>query len=246
MAQDQVSPTDKGSFDEFRKLCIKVSKDTSRNNKTKIIAEWLESYNGDLVIFLELILPKVMKRVYNLSNKKIWKLFGIIFNVDQKDLETMYIKGSNAGDISGVICQAYSEMESDEFEFPIQNKSSILSMKEANDYLIALTKETKHDKQTDLLKKITRRCNVEDLRWIIREIDKDLKIDAGTKAVLDGVHSEAYKAFQTRADLKYIAGKVAMNANFTVAANLLSPMKPMLASACSSYQEAFDKCKSGV
>ena len=37
-----------------------------------------------------------------------------------------------------------------------------------------------------------------------------------------------------------------MNKAFTIGADLMSPMKPMLAQACKSYDMAFEKCKSGV
>ena len=82
--------------------------------------------------------------------------------------------------------------------------------------------------------------------WFIRELDHDLKIQAGKKAVLDGVHPNAYNAFQTKASLDYLVNKIALGGHLTVGSDLMTPLKPMLATACKGYAVPFKKWKTAV
>ena len=59
--------TDRGSWDKFISLCTKIGAESGRLMKTEIVKEFVSNYNGDLKIFLKLILPKESQRVYQVQ-----------------------------------------------------------------------------------------------------------------------------------------------------------------------------------
>ena len=243
----QISDKKSGSFGDFQNLCNKIGSNTARLTKTAHISQFYGNYCGDLQVLLELILPKATKRIYNMGKKKIWKIFGLILNIDEKELINDYQDGINAGMIGNVISNAYSNVISNNNNFANQKKKTILSMYDVNEYLKKLTTVTKEMDQFKLLNEVTSKCNINDLKWFLRLMDKDLKVDAGTKTVLDGIDSKAYKAFQMKANIGYIVNQLSMGNQLTSnGAALMIPMKPMLAQACKSYEMAFIKCKSGL
>eukprot|EP01083_Nonionella_stella_P144516 451356_1 len=240
----EISDTDRGSWDRFIKLCVQIGGISSRLSKTSLIAKFTQhQFKGDLKVFLKLILPKVTQRRYQMHRKRMLKLFASIFNEDVAVLDDLMTNGDRAGLLGEVISHSYKESVS---TFPQRNNKTVLSMKEVDDFLDCLTKETRESQQEILLKNIVKRSNVNDLKWIVREIDRDLKINAGTKAVLDGIDDKAYAAFQTKASLDYIVNKMALGHSLTVSADLMTPLKPMLATACKNWAMAFNKCKSGL
>eukprot|EP01084_Bolivina_argentea_P051061 93929_1 len=243
MATNELRDTDNASWDNFIRLCLKIEGISSRLSKTSAIESFLSSFTGDLKVFLKLILPKVNQRRFQMNRKRTLKLFGSVLNTDIQTINNLDQTGDVAGKISLIISHCFDESLCN---LPQKNKPTILSMKQVDNYLDSLSKITKESEQLSLLKKITQKCNKRDLEWFVRELDRDLKINAGTQTVLDGVDPNAYEAFQTKASLDYIVRKMALGENLTIGANLLTPIKPMLATACKSYKMAFKKCKSGL
>ncbi len=93
-------------------------------------------------------------------------------------------------------------------------KRSTLTLKHVNDFLDQLTKLTKEDEQTDHFKKFLPKCTgglidglntipslfkllfytcVDDLKWVCKVIDHDLKINIGAKFVLGALHPDAFE-----------------------------------------------------
>ncbi|XP_072950020.1 DNA ligase 3 isoform X2 [Epargyreus clarus] len=92
---------------------------------------------------------------------------------------------------------------------------------------------------------------------LIRLIKGDLRINAGPKHILEGVHPDAYQVFQTSRDLDMVlkrvlpqsAGVKQKGASLnTVQAKLtlMTPVLPMLAEACKSIEMAMKKCPNGM
>ncbi len=95
------------------------------------------------------------------------------------------------------------------------------------------------------------------MQTLIRLIKKDLRANSGVKVVLDSINSSAYEAFQVSRDLKDVIKRSSdlekLNAtsgklkkDLSIKVNLLTPIKPMLADACKSVEQAFNKCKNGI
>ena len=122
-----------------------------------------------------------------------------------------------------------------------------VSMYEINSFLDELTKETRESEQEKILKRVVIKCNALDLKWFVRELDKDLKINAGTKSVFDGIDKKAYDTWQTSANLDFIVNKLSLlrdkqlTSLGTITTDLMIPLKPMLASPCKTYKFPFTK-----
>lgn len=69
------------SFREFRRLCANIGDHSSYLSKTEEVHKFLtkgtggDKFRGDLELWVRLLLPGVIKRVYNLQSKQLVKVF---------------------------------------------------------------------------------------------------------------------------------------------------------------------------
>ncbi|KAM3601077.1 uncharacterized protein V6R79_007367 [Siganus canaliculatus] len=241
-------------FREFRKLCAMVAENNSYNVKTQVIEKFLrkgsagDKFHGDLYLTVKLLLPGVVKSVYNLNDKQIVKLFSRIFRSDQEAM----VRDLEQGDVSETVRMFFEESKS----FPASTKS-LLTIQEVDASLTRLAQLTKEDEQQSELEDIARKCTGNDLKCIIRLIKHDLKMNAGAKHVLDAVDPNAYDAFKASRNLGDVIERVLRNQQeasngsgprklLTVEASLMTPVQPMLAEACKSIEYAMKKCPNGM
>ncbi|NWU81507.1 DNLI3 ligase, partial [Onychorhynchus coronatus] len=239
---------------EFRKLCAMVAEKPSYNVKTQIIQDFLrkgsggDGFRGDVYLTIKLLLPGVIKTVYNLNDKQIVKLFSRIFNCNQDEM----VRDLEQGDVSETIRIFFEQSKT----CPPAAKS-LLTIQEVDEFLIQLSKLTKEDDQQSVLQQISRRCTGNDLKCIIRLIKHDLKMNAGAKHVLDALDPNAYEAFKASRNLQDVVERVLQNQQeaekvpglkrtLSVQASLMTPVQPMLAEACKSIEYAMKKCPNGM
>ncbi|KAE8287653.1 DNA ligase 3 [Larimichthys crocea] len=239
---------------EFRKLCAMVAENNSYNVKTQIIEKFLrkgsggDKFHGDLYLTVKLLLPGVVKSVYNLNDKQIVKLFSRIFRCNQDDM----VRDLEQGDVSETVRMFFEESKS----FPAAAKS-LLTIQEVDAFLTRLAQLTKEDEQQTELENIAKKCTGNDLKCIIRLIKHDLKMNSGAKHVLDAVDPNAYDAFKASRNLGDVIDRVLRNQQeasngsgprklLTVEASLMTPVQPMLAEACKSVEYAMKKCPNGM
>ena len=55
---------------------------------------------------------------------------------------------------------------------------------------------------------MAKRCTVNDLRMLVRLIKHDLRIGAGAKPVLEGLHRDAYEAFNSSRNVVGVIDRV--------------------------------------
>ncbi|XP_033724639.1 LOW QUALITY PROTEIN: DNA ligase 3-like [Pecten maximus] len=250
-------PDDNGerddAFREFRRLCAEIADESSYNSKTALVAKYLkkgasgEGYTGDTYILLKLLLPGVVKRVYNLNNKQLVKLFSQIFGTS---LQAM-VADLDQGDVAETVRIFFEKSKN-----LVPVKKSTLTLQQVDYFLEELSLVTKEEDQQRILTKIAKRCTLNDLKMMIRLIKHDLRINAGAKHILEGLDTNAYAAFQASRDLHDVVarvrqnleeggGKPGMAKKLTVRANLMTPVLPMLAEACRSVQFAMKRCPNG-
>ncbi|EPY83591.1 DNA ligase 3 [Camelus ferus] len=239
---------------EFRKLCAMVAENPSYNTKTQIIQDFLQKgsagdgFHGDVYLTVKLLLPGVIKSVYNLNDKQIVKLFSRIFNCNSDDMA----RDLEQGDVSETIRVFFEQSKS----FPPAAKS-LLTIQEVDEFLLRLSKLTKEDEQQQALQDIASRCTANDLKCIIRLIKHDLKMNSGAKHVLDALDPNAYEAFKASRNLQDVVERVLRNEQevekepgqrraLSVQASLMTPVQPMLAEACKSIEYAMKKCPNGM
>ncbi|CAL8398727.1 unnamed protein product [Boreogadus saida] len=239
---------------EFRKLCATVSERNSYNDKTTVIEKFLrkgsvgDKFHGDLYLTVKLLLPGVVKSVYNLNDKQIAKLFSRIFRCNQEDM----VRDLEQGDVSETVRMFFDDSKS----FPPAAKS-LLTIQDVDASLTRLAMLTKEDEQQQELEVIAKKCTSNDLKCIIRLIKHDLKMSAGAKHILDAVDPNAYDAFKASRNLGDVVERVLRNQQdasngsgprklLTVEASLMTPVQPMLAEACKSIEMAMKKCPNGM
>ncbi|XP_027053351.1 DNA ligase 3-like isoform X1 [Pocillopora damicornis] len=243
------------SFHEFRRICINLAEEPSYNNKSKILSEFFakgssgDGFTGDLTLWVKTLLPAVNKRVYNLQSKQLVKLYSQIFGCSQDDM----ITDLEQGDVSETLSTFF---QSSSLLKPL--KKSLISLLEVDAFLDKLKTLTKEDDQQRELTKMTRRCSANDLKFIIRLIKHDLRMNTGAKHVLDAIDPNAYEAFQASNNLTDVVQRClqkkesnagvlpGMSKKLSIKASLMTPVKPMLAEACKSFSQALKKCPKGM
>uniref|UniRef100_A0A672M7T5 DNA ligase 3-like n=1 Tax=Sinocyclocheilus grahami TaxID=75366 RepID=A0A672M7T5_SINGR len=121
---------------EFRKLCALVAEKSSYNAKTEIIRDFLtkgsggDKFRGDLYLTVKLLLPGVVKNVYNLNDKQIVKLFSRILNCSQDEM----VQDLEQGDVSETVRMFFEDGKS----FPPAAKS-LLTVQEVDASLSRLS-----------------------------------------------------------------------------------------------------------
>lgn len=242
-------------FFEFQRICNELAKHPSYLEKTAIVKKLFtkgsdnESFKGDIILWCRLLLPGVVKQIYNLQSKTLVKLFSRILRQDESEM----LVDLEKGDIAETIRSFY------ESSLVIKPASeSTLSLQEIDLFLERLAKLTKEDEQMFHFKSIIGRCTLDDLKMIIRLIKHDLRINAGPKHILGGVHSEAYEAFQLSRDLPAVINRclgtqdaepstsISPVKNNKVALSMMTPVLPMLAEPCKSVEMAMEKCPNGM
>ena len=250
-ARTKVNPDHKdNNFREFRRLCAGIADLPGYLDKSALIGKYLskgtgkERFEGDLHLWVRLLLPGVVKRVYNMQSKQIVKVFSRIFGTCEEEM----VEDLSEGDVAETVGKFFEQSRK-----LVAPKKSDLTLHDVDDYLEELSKLTKEDEQQEKLAKVTRRCTVNDLKMFIRLMKGDLRIQAGAKHILDGVHPEAYEAFNTTRNIVAVVDKVIEvrsgpnpKAALQLGASLMQPVQPMLAQACKSVEMAFQKCPNGI
>ncbi|XP_073735537.1 DNA ligase 3 isoform X4 [Callorhinus ursinus] len=218
------------------------------NSNPRKFSGFSDSFHGDVYLTVKLLLPGVIKSVYNLNDKQIVKLFSRIFNCNPDDMA----RDLEQGDVSETIRVFFEQSKS----FPPAVKS-LLTIQEVDEFLLRLSKLTKEDEQQQALQDIASRCTANDLKCIIRLIKHDLKMNSGAKHVLDALDPNAYEAFKASRNLQDVVERVLRNEQevekepgrrraLSVQASLMTPVQPMLAEACKSIEHAMKKCPNGM
>ncbi|XP_062499383.1 DNA ligase 3-like [Corticium candelabrum] len=245
------------SFRQMRKLCEDIEAESSTKAKTQLLANYIakgnsgEGFTGDLYLLIKLLLPGSVKRVYNIQSKQIIKLFSVIFGCNQDDMTEDLEQG---GEVSDTVSKFFEQKSS-----LVPSKRSTLSLAEVDQLLESLSEVTKEDEQETVLKQIAQRSTAMDLKYIVRLIKRDLRMNAGARCILDALDSNAYAAFQTSSNLRDVVDRLlakrqssassdtpSLTRGLSVKISLMTPVKPMLAEACKSFGMAMKKCSSGM
>lgn len=195
-----------------------------------------------------MLMPKTIKRIYNLQSKQIVKLFSRIFDLNHQDM----LDDLSSGDVSETVAKYFGRSRGIK-----PAVESTLSISEVNEFLQQLSELTQEDPQEKHFREFCKKCTANDLKTVIRLIKHDLKMNCGARHVLDAVHPEAYEAFQKSRNLQTIlkdyAGHIGDGAQVlkgtkrkSSGLQLMTPIAPMLAEPCKNFDRAISKCPMGV
>nr|CDS32321.1 DNA ligase 3 [Hymenolepis microstoma] len=222
------------TFEDFVELITALSDCDGHKERSAMISRFIRdgpggSLHHETALILKLLLPKTSQRKFNLQDKQLVKYFSEIFNEDKDDM----MKDLEKGDVAMTL-QKFFLMSSD----LKPQKISKVSLKQVDKWLDELSLASGDDGRMAVLTKCTKHFTVDDFLVFIRLIKKDLRINAGSKQVLDALNSQAYAAFQASHDIDAVvekskksdAGKLKLvRKNLSVSIKLMTPVKPMLA-----------------
>ena len=96
------------SFREFRRICAAVAGESSYNAKTEVVRGFFKKgsdgsgFKGDLQVWVRLLLPGVVKRIYNVQSKQLVKIFSRITGASEEDM--LEVRKLNNYSIIWLIC----------------------------------------------------------------------------------------------------------------------------------------------
>ena len=238
------------SFREFRRLVAVVAEEPGHNATTEIFKKFFNKgsdgtkFQGDLLIWVRLLLPGTIKRVYNLQSRQLVKIFSRIFATNEKEMLTHLEQGDVADTVATFFDKSSSKVQ--------PSKSSKLTLKDVDQFLDKLTALTREGDQVSALGGFAAHCTSNDLKMLIRLIKGDLRMGSGAKPVLESLHKEAYEAFNASRNIEGVIAQILEHrkqgkvGSLEVGATLMQPIQPMLAAPCKSVEMAFAKCKNGI
>ncbi|CAL1678471.1 unnamed protein product [Lasius platythorax] len=252
--KEKISSKD-DSFREFRRVCSNIANVDAYTDKTAIIKRMFtrgvqgDGFKGDIVLWCKLLLPGAVKRIYNLQSKQLIKLFARLLVQD----EDAMLEHLEQGDVAETISVFFENSTA-----VLPCNVSVLTIHDVDLFLERLSRLTKEEEQIQHFRSILDRCTSNDLKMIVRLIKHDLRINAGPKHILEGIHMDMYRAFQMSRDLEAVIRRFLPDSEEKqcasgspskrnkIAISLMTPVLPMLAEACTSVEMAMRKCPSGM
>lgn len=143
-------------------------------------------------------------------------------------------------------------------------------MEEIDDWLDGLATMSKDEERMPHFRALLPNITAIDLKWLVRLIDHDLKINLGAKFALEALHPDAFSAFKNTNNLRSVvdkslrqldavaanlnkpaasaasSGKPALSKQLSTSISIFHPIKPMLAKPCKSFDEVWTRCKNGM
>ncbi|OAF71034.1 hypothetical protein A3Q56_01173 [Intoshia linei] len=240
-------------FESFTSICEQISTISAYLDKRDVVKKFLntgcegDGYKGDVYTFMKLLLVKQDVRIYRLNSKQIIKVISLILGTNLEDMR----QDLDNGDVSMTVEKFFDENSS------IQPcEKSTLSIKEIDSFLDEMTVNTTEIKQKIIFTNILRRCTKMDVLYLIRLIKHDLRINLGSKYALESLYDDAYEAFQMTLNLKDLVDRVAKVKELNretgkvnpleISAQIMIPIKPMLAEACRNFEETLEKFPDGL
>eukprot|EP00741_Cyanophora_paradoxa_P004236 tig00000789_g4113.t1 len=153
----------------------------------------LNSEPGKVFLAVKLLLPlkNIDQRVYNLRDARMVRLLSRLCDVDADDVQRVL---DSSGDISATAAKFFAGVAT--------AKKSTLTLAEADAFLESLNGLTTEDQQFARFEPISKRCTPADMKMLVRCINKDARIGAGSKLVLNAIHPDAAAAFASSSDLR--------------------------------------------
>lgn len=190
-----------GSFYEFQELCIKLGSESSHLKKTQLVKNYLETFKGDIYLFLKLLITKSDQRVFNLQKKKLCKIFAEIFQQEPEEI-LEELKQEEGVDIGLVLKRFYKKTN-------LFVSRSTLTLKEVDVFLDKLTTLTKEKEQIEAMEDFfPRKTTPNDLCYVVRLIVGDLRTYAGARYILSALHEDAYDLFTSCNNLRTVVDRV--------------------------------------
>jgi DNA ligase-4 len=175
----------------------------------RFIARWRNNVGNDIFPAFRLMMPEKDRdrAMYGLKEMTIGKLLVKLMKIDKNSddgynilhwkLPGIKSSAALAGDFAGRCHEVISKR-------PMRTTPGNMTIAEVNEKLDKLSGVTKEEEQLPIFQHFYNNMNAEELMWLIRIIQRQMKIGATEKTVLDLWHPDAENLFNISSSLKRV------------------------------------------
>ncbi|KPI86356.1 putative DNA ligase [Leptomonas seymouri] len=199
------------SMKHFGLLCRQVSTEPSLIIKQEIIRGFLLRFTGDTGLLLKLLLPKYAQRVYYVQDKQLLRVLSVVLGVDGDALRDRL---NSNGCIAETACAYFhptASVDSDGW--------CSMTLSEFDGFLNDMATASAEAERVSLLKRFFSAACSNVVYYFFREIKQDLRLGAGLRVVLGGLHPSAYTVFQNCANVQEVVRRIQASAAVTTTAS---------------------------
>ena len=187
----------------------KSSHEVRRTIIERFIARWRNNVGDDIFPAFRLMMPEKDRdrAMYGLKEMTIGKLLVKIMKIDKNSddgynilhwkLPGMKSSAALAGDFAGRCHEVISKR-------PMRTTPGNMTIAEVNEKLDELSRAKKEEDQIPTFQHFYNNMNAEELMWLIRIIQRQMKIGATEKTILDLWHPDAENLFNISSSLKRV------------------------------------------
>ncbi|CAD2220599.1 hypothetical protein AGDE_15981 [Angomonas deanei] len=237
----------------FGQLCEQVTNEPSLTIKEEIIRGFVSRFSGNLTLLAKLLLPKYANRIYYAQEKQLIRVLSVVLCVPEDDLKTEWNKNGCVAETAQKFFKPTASVDSSGW-----CKMTLDTFDEYLNKMAAASTETNRiDVVTDFLKHACGKT----VYLFFRELKQDMRLGAGLRIVLAGLHPNAYQIFQHTANLEQVVeqikkadtvtktgstGQVITRGVVSAQIKLGVPLAPMLAAPSKSIDYVLSKCPNGA
>lgn len=187
----------------FGALCDQICSDSSLTVKQEILSGFIARYNGNMGLLFKLLLPKFNGRLYHLQDKQLIKLFALALKVTEKTIR-------DDVNMTGCIAMTVQKLFHPRPSATIDASTGwcTLKMEDLDAHLEALSKVTQEDAQLAAIQAFLNVACKKALFLYLRQIKQDLKLGAGIRCVLSGLHPSANAVYKQCANIQEVVRRV--------------------------------------
>ncbi|KPA75830.1 putative DNA ligase [Leptomonas pyrrhocoris] len=188
------------SMKHFGLLCRQVTAEPSLTIKQEIIRGFLSRFTGDTGLLLKLLLPKYAQRVYYIQDKQLLRVLSLVLRVDEAALRD---KLNSNGCIAETACAYFHPtvaVDSDGW--------CGMTLTDFDAFLNSMAVATVETERVPLLQHFFQVACSNVVYYFFREIKQDLRLGAGLRVVLGGLHPSAYTVFQNCANVQEVVRRI--------------------------------------
>ncbi len=226
------------SFLAWCHLCATVKGESAQTRKTACIRDFLNTYKADALPTLQFLLIRQSdKRQFRLGARKMLRVVAEHF---ERDPQTLQVDFARSGDAADTIRRAFRK-------YADALPKATLALREVNTRILTpLSQGGTLAHQRNIFATLFRLCEPDEVYWVIKLIEKDLRLGAGPKVILNALQPQAYAQWKVCNDLaRVVNGNHGQEDTGTSGVQPMAPVEPMLCRVTKSYDDALTRCSNG-
>lgn len=189
-----------GSLKLFGMLCTQVTAESSMTIKEEIIRGFISWYAGDLGLLLKLLLPKYSNRIYHAQEKQLLRVLSLVQAVPEDDLKNLWNRQGCIAETAQKNFRATVALDRDGW--------GDMSLTRFDGFLDQMAATSNETMRVVVVREFMKEACTNAVYLFFREVKLDLRLGAGLRIVLKGLHPSAYEIFQHCADVQEVVRRV--------------------------------------